>query len=139
MAEKDVQLGIHVQGLVALKEVRYQILPSSGTDQKLEVKDEVIPSDITLEGFKFLYTRSAKFSPSAFFEICVSFQAEVTFEDEAGKKILKSSESVEEWIGNNIVRIVEAFSLPAKASLLISNLTQGAGLVPLVSGSAFLQ
>ena len=131
--EKDVQLGVRVHGTIALKEVRYQILPLGNGKEKMEVKDEIIHSEITHKGFKLFYSRSVKLSPSAFFELFVSYESIVEFDDAAGEKILKDDARIREWIENNEVRIANSFNLPAKASHLIADVSEGAGFAPILT------
>ena len=141
MTEKennDVQLGIHVHGTILLQEARYQAFPQGTADQQVEIFDEILHTDVSQKGFRLLYSRRIRFSPSAFFEISVTYQSDVEFDDDAGKKKLGSTEKIEEWIKNNVVRITNTFYLPAKASHLIANTCESAGFAPLVTQPTYL-
>lgn len=129
----DVQLGIHVQGYIALKESRYQFLPLGTGNEELEILDEIMKADVSTKGFTLIYSRKIRFVPSANFEISVVFESQVSFDNDAGVKILKEDSKVMEWISNNEERIANTFCLPAKASQIISCLTQSAGYNPLVT------
>ncbi len=131
--KEDVQLGIHVHGTVVLNEASFKTLPFGNPDQLFETNDEILVSDVSLNGFKLRYSRKVSFSPSAFFEVLVVFTSDVSFDEEAGIKVLKDLNKTNEWIENNKIRIVNSFYFPAKSSSIISNLTEGAGFNPVIT------
>lgn len=134
----DVQLGIHVHGTIVLQEARFQSFPVGEPNQSADVSDEILRADITLTGFRLLFSRKIRFTPSAFFEISVTYQSDITFDDDAGKKVLKNEDKVIEWIKNNEVRIINTFQIPAKASHLVATLCENAGFIPFVTQPAFI-
>lgn len=136
--KNDVQLGIHVHGSIVLQEARYQIFPEGDANQSIDIHDEILRTEITLAGFRLLYSRKVRFTPSAFFEISVTYQSDITFDDDAGKKVLKTEEKTIEWIKNNEVRIVNTFGIPSKASHLISSLCEGAGFTPIITQPSYI-
>ncbi len=135
--EKDIQMGVHVHGNLALKEAHYQLLPMGNGKEQMILNDEIIHSEITLDGFKLLYSRKMRLSPSAFFEMSVVYESVITFDDNAGREVLKTLECVEEWVQNNQIRIVNTFNLPSKASHLLADISEGAGFVPIVTQPSY--
>lgn len=135
---EDLQLGVHVRGNVVLKEARYLSLPSINGDQQMKVHDDISYSNVSLNGFSLLYTRKVCLHPESFFEVSVAYASDVVFEDEAGHKVLKTPERVHQWIEDNIIRIVNTFYLPDKASLLISSISSSAGFEPIITQPTYL-
>ena len=133
MNMNDKQMGIHVKGLIELREARFLSFPPGSEDQQIDIKDSINVSNPTLHGFRLSFTRTMQFHPSAYFEIIVTYQSDVEFEDDAGIAKLKTVEAVKAWADNNVVRIINTFALPSKASLLASNLLQSAGFNPLIT------
>ena len=139
MVENDVQLGITVKGAIVLDEAVFRALPASEKQEPPQVVDQVSFSDENEMGFRLRYSREIRFDPSAFFEIKVAFCSDVAFDDDAGRKILKTPERIRQWITDNQRRIIETFGLPTKASFLIASLFESAGMLPIVTPPKILE
>ena len=138
MAEDNNKDGIHVQGIVQLKEAKYQLLPPDNQQYQFEVKDSVICFNFSIEGFKLSFSRTIGFSTPSNFEVEVTYESDISFEEKAGEKLLKTEEAIKDWAEKNKVRIANTFRLPARASHLIADLSESARLEPIITAPSVI-
>ena len=138
MAEQNSKEGIHVQGTIQLKEAKYQVLPPDNRQNRFEVNDSVICFNLSTEGFKLSFSRIVGFSTPSNFEIAITYESDISFEDKAGEKLLKTEEAIKDWAEKNKVRIANTFRLPARASHLIADLSEAARFEPIVTAPSVI-
>jgi|GEM_PF-6104880 hypothetical protein len=129
---------IHVQGIGGLTSLSFQMMPfPKGSQPDIRICDTVSTSDLSLEGFKIRYVRKISFEPVGVFSAEAVFEADVTFENDAGKKELKSLDKVASWVEKNKVRIINTFCYPCVASNALSNVAVSAGFRPIITNPSF--
>lgn len=133
-SKNDVIKGVRVTGEYYVKEYVLRVLKQDNPENaEIETVDTLVSSEETDTGFVLTFTRAIGFVPSGIFETIVTILANVEFENDAGKKILKSSEERKDWIENNKIRIANTFGMPATASVMIASAMVHAGFGPMVT------
>ena len=131
--ETKKQEDIRVTGQFIIEEVQCRSRHISGQSVQLQTKDVLTATQSNLDGFDLIYTRKVISIPENYVEVSVSASISVLFDNEAGRKTLKTLDSVNEWIENNKVRIVNTFGVPQMVSALITNVVTGVGFMPYVT------
>jgi hypothetical protein len=117
----------------ALKEVSFRTLPSGPEGDKFATVDHVEVSAVKGEDFYLTFTRTVSTLHHAYFVALVAFSLHGKLSSESKNVFDNDPTGFEKWVNKYKNRIVTDQAFPIKASAILSGLTSGAGLMPLIT------